>query len=345
MKQDISLVVNYSVPLLRHPACVTTQVPLYPSPPWDSWSRRFGWSQQRCGRPSSRELWLIMGCSRTLFPWLRTLFQSFSALVRGPSSPWASEHGWAHDNFRIEVLFFVVVVVVVVVFYSHQEYDSGLIWRSKCRHLCKASSAKVTNVWTVCAELDALKGGRTERKCFLLLWFWVTAALLSQLILELCQCEATADLELIRPHLDRVQTLTEAWVMEVSLKVLLLQHKWWKAHCEKWSSRSVRLTMVVTVAGVIGSILFIMRTSCYCRLMQQIGRCHTQNSWIWLRACWKIQTKGEISFRLVLLLHLEFVLFISRSDPEQYEKANCCKSSSQKMHLTLHLLTSDCPGP
>ncbi|XP_036936634.1 zinc finger protein 93-like isoform X2 [Acanthopagrus latus] len=43
----------------------------------------------------------------------------------------------------------------------------------------------------------------------------LTLGLRARLILELCQCEATADLELIRPHLDRVQTLTEAWVMEV----------------------------------------------------------------------------------------------------------------------------------
>ncbi|XP_073345242.1 uncharacterized protein [Pagrus major] len=37
----------------------------------------------------------------------------------------------------------------------------------------------------------------------------------ARLILDLCQFEATADLELIQPHLDRVQTVTEAWVMEV----------------------------------------------------------------------------------------------------------------------------------
>lgn len=37
------------------------------------------------------------------------------------------------------------------------------------------------------------------------------------MILELCQSEATAHLELVQPHLDRVQMLIEAWVKEVSL--------------------------------------------------------------------------------------------------------------------------------
>ena len=39
------------------------------------------------------------------------------------------------------------------------------------------------------------------------------------------------------------------------------------------------------------------------------------------------------------------VLCVSPSDPEQYEKANCCKSPAQKMHLNTPLrlqLTSDC---
>lgn len=42
-----------------------------------------------------------------------------------------------------------------------------------------------------------------------------TDALSLQLILELCQFEATVDSGLIQPHLDRVQTLIEAWVTEV----------------------------------------------------------------------------------------------------------------------------------
>uniref|UniRef100_A0A671VSF9 C2H2-type domain-containing protein n=1 Tax=Sparus aurata TaxID=8175 RepID=A0A671VSF9_SPAAU len=42
----------------------------------------------------------------------------------------------------------------------------------------------------------------------------LTLGLRARLILELCQGEATADFELIQPHLDRVQTLTEAWGME-----------------------------------------------------------------------------------------------------------------------------------
>lgn len=36
----------------------------------------------------------------------------------------------------------------------------------------------------------------------------------ARLILELCQFEATADIGLVQPHLDRVQTLIETWVME-----------------------------------------------------------------------------------------------------------------------------------
>lgn len=36
--------------------------------------------------------------------------------------------------------------------------------------------------------------------------------------MELCQFEATADFELVQPHLDRVQMLIDAWLMEVSLK-------------------------------------------------------------------------------------------------------------------------------
>uniref|UniRef100_A0A8C2YWL9 TERF1-interacting nuclear factor 2 N-terminal domain-containing protein n=1 Tax=Cyclopterus lumpus TaxID=8103 RepID=A0A8C2YWL9_CYCLU len=36
----------------------------------------------------------------------------------------------------------------------------------------------------------------------------------ARLILELCQFEATADIRLVQPHLDRVQTLIEAWVVE-----------------------------------------------------------------------------------------------------------------------------------
>nr|XP_046233100.1 zinc finger protein 28-like isoform X2 [Scatophagus argus] len=36
----------------------------------------------------------------------------------------------------------------------------------------------------------------------------------ARLILDLCKFEATADCELVRPHLDRVQMLIEAWVME-----------------------------------------------------------------------------------------------------------------------------------
>lgn len=98
-------------------------MPLSPSPLWDSWSRRSGCSQQPCGRPSSRELWLIMGCLRSLFPWLQTLFQSFSTLVRGPSSPWASEHGWARSlswhfkNWSV-IIFYIVTKNMTVDWYE-----------------------------------------------------------------------------------------------------------------------------------------------------------------------------------------------------------------------------------
>ncbi|KAK5851439.1 hypothetical protein PBY51_002233 [Eleginops maclovinus] len=36
----------------------------------------------------------------------------------------------------------------------------------------------------------------------------------AQLVLELCHFEATADLELVQPHLDRVQRLVEAWPVD-----------------------------------------------------------------------------------------------------------------------------------
>ncbi|XP_031179846.1 zinc finger protein 184-like isoform X1 [Sander lucioperca] len=48
----------------------------------------------------------------------------------------------------------------------------------------------------------------TRQKAQLLL------GLRARLILELCQCEATAGWELLQPHLDRVQTLSQAWAME-----------------------------------------------------------------------------------------------------------------------------------
>ncbi|GAA6234934.1 zinc finger protein 841-like [Lates japonicus] len=42
----------------------------------------------------------------------------------------------------------------------------------------------------------------------------LTLGLRARLILELCQFEASADSEIVRPHLDRMQSLTEAWAME-----------------------------------------------------------------------------------------------------------------------------------
>ncbi|KAK9530802.1 hypothetical protein VZT92_012284 [Zoarces viviparus] len=42
----------------------------------------------------------------------------------------------------------------------------------------------------------------------------LTLGLRARLILELCQVEATADFGLVQPHLDRVQMLIEAWVIE-----------------------------------------------------------------------------------------------------------------------------------
>ncbi|KAM4623637.1 uncharacterized protein ACJ7VT_004683 [Polymixia lowei] len=38
----------------------------------------------------------------------------------------------------------------------------------------------------------------------------------AKLILELCRFEATADFKIIQPHLDRMQTLTASWVIEVA---------------------------------------------------------------------------------------------------------------------------------
>lgn len=46
----------------------------------------------------------------------------------------------------------------------------------------------------------------------------------ARLILELCQCEATTDRELIQPHLDRVQMLIEAWVMEAGAASMEAPH-------------------------------------------------------------------------------------------------------------------------
>ncbi|KAA8581031.1 hypothetical protein FQN60_015317, partial [Etheostoma spectabile] len=51
----------------------------------------------------------------------------------------------------------------------------------------------------------------TRQKAQLLL------GLRARLILELCQCEATAGWELLQPHLDRVQTLSQAWAVEAGV--------------------------------------------------------------------------------------------------------------------------------
>lgn len=80
--------------VMKWPTAVYIQVPLFLSLLCNCWSHQFDWSPQRYGRPSNRKLWLIMGCLRSLFPWLQTLFQSYCPLARGPNLSWASEHGW-----------------------------------------------------------------------------------------------------------------------------------------------------------------------------------------------------------------------------------------------------------
>lgn len=47
----------------------------------------------------------------------------------------------------------------------------------------------------------------------------IAAVIWLQLILELCRSEDTADLEIIQPHLDRMQNLRSLWNVEVSLKL------------------------------------------------------------------------------------------------------------------------------
>ncbi|XP_070708409.1 zinc finger protein 250-like [Pempheris klunzingeri] len=46
----------------------------------------------------------------------------------------------------------------------------------------------------------------------------------ARLILELCQFEATADFELVKPHLDRVQMLIETWVIEAGAANVGVSH-------------------------------------------------------------------------------------------------------------------------
>ncbi|XP_054455060.1 zinc finger protein 16-like isoform X2 [Anoplopoma fimbria] len=46
----------------------------------------------------------------------------------------------------------------------------------------------------------------------------------ARLILELCQFEATADFGLVQPHLDRMQTLIDAWVMEAGAANMKTPH-------------------------------------------------------------------------------------------------------------------------
>lgn len=48
-------------------------------------------------------------------------------------------------------------------------------------------------------------------------YFIIAAVLSLQLILELCRSEETADIQIIQPHLDRMQNLRSLWNVEVGL--------------------------------------------------------------------------------------------------------------------------------
>lgn len=51
------------------------------------------------------------------------------------------------------------------------------------------------------------------------------AAVFCQVTLDLCQLEATANIELVEPHLDRMQKLIEDWNAEVSFFAFLPLNK------------------------------------------------------------------------------------------------------------------------
>lgn len=46
-----------------------------------------------------------------------------------------------------------------------------------------------------------------------------TRSLYFQLILDLCQLEASADSKVVQPHLDRMQTFIQGWLEEVMIKL------------------------------------------------------------------------------------------------------------------------------
>jgi len=147
------------------------QPPRCHSPPCDSSSHQSGCCQRPSGKHYSTKLWRIMGCSKSLFPWLQTLFRSYSAPTKEPNSCWASERRW---NW--------------VSLFNKNSYTQ----RNALKDLANCRGSMLFH----CSET--------------LMWF--------QLVLGLCHYEATADLELVQPHLDRVQMLVEAWPMDVSLK-------------------------------------------------------------------------------------------------------------------------------
>lgn len=197
----------------------------------------------------------------------------------GPQS--TGEHDHYHDILRIEVLFFF--------WYSHQEYDSGLIWRSKWHR------EEVWGVFCFCGSESPL----------LCCCSWSWSCVRVKRLLTLSSFSHTwTECKHSQKHGEW------RWVWSVTASI-----EWQKAHCEKWSSLSNEQRRCNLF------YFFIKLTSCYCRLVPHIGRCHSQNLWIWLRTCWKIRRKGNISFRSVPLSHLEFVLCVSPSDPEPYAKA------------------------
>lgn len=72
-----------------------------------SWYRQFVWCLPQSGKLFSRELYLIMGCLKNLFPWSQILYQRFSPLTRGSSLPWGWEHGWEGLPFPLDPIWFL----------------------------------------------------------------------------------------------------------------------------------------------------------------------------------------------------------------------------------------------
>lgn len=79
-----------------------------------------------------------------------------------------------------------------------------------------------------------------------------------QLILELCRSEETADLQIIQPHLDRMQSLKSLWKMEVSLDGQSAAKIWSVSGCIIYVTVLVVLICMFAVCLYSGHQLFLV---------------------------------------------------------------------------------------